>query len=549
MVETVPTFLSGRLVATAIDSGFLAGRTATGFGWLALLALAVLVGGYATRRTGMRLAAVTEPFRDELVRLVVTGTLRRSARAGTGDTAGVARLTHQVEVVRESFASLLIATQSFVISAAGALLGLFTLLPAVLVLVLPPLLLGLVVFRVALAAMAARERMIVQTEERVAETVHTLTGGIRDVVACGAEERAAATTGLHVDAQARASSDLARVTAANAVALFLGGWLPLLLVLVGAPWLVRGGATAGAVLGALTYLSQGLQPALQALVRTVGGSALWLVVTLDRIVEVATPPPATRPAQSATAVPTGFGVALRDVTFRYSPDAEPVVRHLDLQIPENDYLAVVGPSGVGKSTLAGLLAGTLEPQTGQISLGGVPLPRHSELTRRRVLLPQEAYVFAGTLRENVCYLRPDLTEDELDTAVDAVGLRELADRLGGYQAEIEPALLSAGERQLVTLVRAYLAAAPLIVLDEATCHLDPTAEARAEGAFARRGGTLIVIAHRISSALRAHRILVLDGSRVIVGTHDELLVCSPLYRDLVGCWAAGDGPAADHIFA
>ena len=107
--------------------------------------------------------------------------------------------------------------------------------------------------------------------------------------------------------------------------------------------------------------------------------------------------------------------------------------------------------------------------------------------------------------------------------------------------------LSAGERQLLTLVRASLASAPLVILDEATCHLDPAAEARVEEAFARRDGTLIVVAHRISSALRARHILVLDGHEALLGTHAELLERSELYRDLVGHWQAnGDGELPPH---
>jgi ATP-binding cassette subfamily C protein len=111
--------------------------------------------------------------------------------------------------------------------------------------------------------------------------------------------------------------------------------------------------------------------------------------------------------------------------------------------------------------------------------------------------------------------------------------------LGGYDAELDPATLSAGERQLVTLVRAYVSPARLVILDEASCHLDPAAEAVVEQAFARRPGTLIVIAHRISSALRAQRILVLDGTEVLHGTHEDLLERSALYRDLVGHWRSG----------
>jgi ATP-binding cassette subfamily C protein len=107
---------------------------------------------------------------------------------------------------------------------------------------------------------------------------------------------------------------------------------------------------------------------------------------------------------------------------------------------------------------------------------------------------------------------------------------------------VTPDGLSAGERQLLSLVRAYLSPAPVAVLDEATCHLDPAAERRAEEAFADRGGTLIVIAHRISSALRARRILVLDGATPVVGDHSTLMASSPLYRELLGYWEARPDP-------
>ena len=121
----------------------------------------------------------------------------------------------------------------------------------------------------------------------------------------------------------------------------------------------------------------------------------------------------------------------------------------------------------------------------------------------------------------------------------------LVTRLGGYGAELSPATLSAGERQLIALVRAHLSPARLAMLDEATCHLDPAAAARAEGAFADRPGALIVIAYRISSALRAQRVLVLDGTRAAVGDHASLLASSPLYRDLVGQWGTDHDPAAE----
>jgi ATP-binding cassette subfamily C protein len=173
-----------------------------------------------------------------------------------------------------------------------------------------------------------------------------------------------------------------------------------------------------------------------------------------------------------------------------------------------------------------------------VLLGDAPVAALDAPTaaRHRTLIPQEAYVFAATLRENLAYLRPDATDTVIYHAVDRLGASALVQRLGGLDGELDPRGLSAGERQLLTLVRSFISEAPLVILDEATCHLDPAAEAHVERAFAARDGSLIVIAHRISSALRARRVLLLDGEQALVGSHDELLLRSALYRDLVGHW-------------
>ncbi|MET9828162.1 ABC transporter ATP-binding protein [Streptomyces sp. NPDC006385] len=624
LVEAVPALLSGWLVARAVDRGFLAGRSAEGLGWLGLLACAVLVGAWGTRQATLQLAGVVEPFRDDLVTLATTGTLRRSARLGEAvDTAGVARLTEQVEIARESCGAVVMFVQSFAVTAVSVLLGLAALDPAFLLFVVPPLAAGLVLFLLALRAMAARQRAVVLADEAIAEQVSRVAGGLRDVTACGAEDVVRHRVGARIDEAARAARALARLTALRTAALGVGGWLPIVLILAGAPWLVRGGVTAGAIMGALTYVAQSLQPALRGFVQGLGGSGLWLLVTVGRILETAGPgvagapgdpgagaagasgpsegasapgasgapgatsvagasgasagagtarasgttagdtpltsgsasPRATAPPPPATTEPpagprpSDGRVELRGVTFAYAPSAEPVVQDLDLSLASGTHLAVVGPSGAGKSTLAALMAGVLPPRAGEVRLGGAPVRSldTGRLSLSRVLIPQEAYVFAGTLRENLAYLHPTATRPALDTAVQAIGATPLVERLGGYEAPVNPALLSAGERQLIALVRALLPPAPLVLLDEATCHLDPAAEAVAERAFVRRPSTLVVCAHRISSALRADLVLVMDGPRCRLGTHDQLLADCALYRDLIGHWdrATADTPGAD----
>jgi ATP-binding cassette subfamily C protein len=160
-----------------------------------------------------------------------------------------------------------------------------------------------------------------------------------------------------------------------------------------------------------------------------------------------------------------------------------------------------------------------------------------------VLLPEDAYVFGGTVRANLTYLAPDATTAAVEEAVRLLGADALVARLGGLDAELRPERLSGGERQLLALVRGYLSPAPLVLLDEAGSYLDAAGEGRVEAAFAARPGALVVIAHRISSALRAQRVLVMDGPSIAVGTHDELLTRSPLYRDLVGGWGGPPDPA------
>ncbi|GII62758.1 ABC transporter ATP-binding protein [Sphaerisporangium krabiense] len=539
LAEAAPAFLSGQALAHALDDGFAAGRPATGLAWLGLMAVAWLAAALGARQVLLAIAAIVEPFRDTLLRRVVAGTLYRTAASGMRpDSAALARLGRQVELARDSFAAVIAVSRSFLFSVTGVLVGVLTLMDAVLPLVLLPLAAGLALFSASLPAMARLQRRLILAEEGTASSVAAMVDALRDVTACGAEDRVAAAVGRDVTRQAEVAKALSRLTAARMLSLAVGGWLPILMVLVATPALVRDGATAGVILGTLTYVAQSLTPALGGLVQGVGVNGVRLVVALERILSMGPAPRQALAADGPGTPPRGALLRLRRVTFAYGPAAEPVVSDLSLVVREGDHLAVVGPSGIGKSTVAALAAGLLRPGEGQVLIGGVPVASLSgpALSAARVLIPQEAYVFRGTLGENLTYLAPGRSPSELDKAVDAVGMAELAARIGGYEALVDPSELSSGERQLIALTRAYLSPARLILLDEATCHLDPAAEARAEEAFAAREGTLIVIAHRLTSALRARRVLVMDGVRAQVGTHEEMIAASPLYRDLMGRW-------------
>ncbi|GAA4080924.1 ATP-binding cassette domain-containing protein [Streptomyces shaanxiensis] len=541
VLETGQTFLTGFALARALDEGFLAGRPGTGLAWLGVAGLAVLVGAYGTVRVYGAVAALAEPLRDRLVERVVSRGVREA------DAGALSGLTQQVEIARDTFAGLVMVSRSFVFTSVGAVVGLVSLDPLLLLVVGPPLAAGLGLFAATLRPLARRQETFLAADEALADGLGSVCPGLRDITAAGAEKRVAAATRSRVDAELRAARSLARWGVLRVASLALGGHLPIVLLLACTPWLLDSGVTPGALVGALAYVTQSLLPALHNLVHGLGTSGSRLVVVLRRLTREAPggaeaepgartevnleSPPRTCPAERPPAL------SLTSVTFAYGPSATPVIDDLDLTLAPGAHLAVVGPSGIGKSTLTALVAGLLEPGRGTVRLCGHPVPG-PEAAALRVLIPQEAYVFTGTLAENLGMLRAaPVPEAELLAAAGAVGLLPLLEALGGPAATVDPAALSAGERQLVALTRAYLSPAPVALLDEATCHLDAQAEERAERAFAARpGGTLVVVAHRISSARRADRVLVMDGRHTAYGTHEELLRRSPSYRDLVGGW-------------
>jgi len=540
IVDALPALFSGALVAMALDRGFLRQDYLAGLAWLAVLGAAAVVRAIAATRVFPWLGAVVEPLRDELVESVVTATLEHAVAGDGGDLASIARLTSQVETVRNLVSAMLRTMRPIAVTICASLTGLLVLAPAAAAISLPPVVAALALYGVLLRPLSRRQYARVVADERIAGETGAALMALRDVVACGAEARVAEAVGSSIDAQAAATRALARASAARRLVVAVGGELPLVLVLAAAPWLTRhAGMTIGDVAGAVTYLALNLLPAMRSLVGTVGSWGLQLAVVFRRLAEATRSPAVTPGSTNPGATPRGYTLELRGATFAYGPHSDPIFSELDLVIPEGDHVAIVGPSGIGKSTLADMLSGVIEPTGGEVLVDGLPLGRvdRAALTRSVALLPQQAYVFAGSLRENLTYLRQDCDDEDLDRAVNSLGLRSLIDRHGGYDSEITT--LSEGERQLIALARVWISPASVVVLDEATSQLDLATEAVVEKAFRRRGGTLVVVAHRMSSARRAQRVLLMDGGRITSVSDDDEVGSSVLYGTMVRHWESG----------
>jgi ATP-binding cassette subfamily B protein len=559
VIQTSCLLAGPALVRYGVDSGLLAGDgDALDMAAVAFLAVAII--GLLTGRSVIWLVSRTgerflRELRERTFRHLMNLSMDFYEREKTGRL--VSRMTADIDALQELISQGLVMFIQNILIFVGAIVVIFIMswqLALCTLVIVPPVLIASRWFR------RESNRAYLEVRESIGQNLATLQEGlegVRVVQAFGRERGWIRRFHDTNEAQYEANLETVRISAKYFPFVEFTGVLGIAVVVgMGGLFVDQGIITVGTVLAFVLYLNSLFEPIqqLSQLYNTVqsAGAALNKVFgLLDTDGTVMEKP-------GAVDLPDRGEIEVVNASFAYGggpPDTDGVqhpvgplvLRDVSLTVHPGERVALVGPTGAGKSTLAKLMVRFYDPREGTVSFGGVDLREatFASLRERIVVVPQEGFLFAGTVRDNIRVGRAEATDAEVEAAVAALGLSDI---VAGFPAGLDTEVrergsrLSAGAKQLVSLARAALADPALLVLDEATSNLDPGTERLVERALETltEGRTVIVVAHRLSTAARCDRIAVVDDGRLMeVGTHDELLERRGRYSRLFAAWDAG----------
>jgi ATP-binding cassette, subfamily B, bacterial len=555
VVETVAMQAGPLLTQIGIDRGIRQGDTTTIVVVSLLYFGAVALNGVASAARIAWTGRVGETLMFELRVRIFSHLQRLSVPFFTEEKAGrlMTRMTSDLESLTALFQDGLVqmVVQALTVVVVTAIL--FTMNPTLALVTLLVVVPGMVVLTWWFRGASLRSYGLVR--DRIAEVLAHLQENLSGIRIVTAHNRARHNVVEHrnIAGDYRAANDeTARVSAVygpSVEAIGIAGQA--FILLVGGRMVLEGDLMIGQLAAFVLYLTAFFAP-IQQMVQLYDtyqkGQA-----SVAKLQELLGTEPSVPEAPDAADLPPVVGeIRFEDVTFSYSP-GRPVLRHVDLTVAAGETFALVGPTGAGKSTLAKLVTRFHDPDCGRVLLDGHDLRDVSLTSLRRQLgvVPQEAFLFGGSMRDNIAFASPGASDAEVVEACRAVGIDDLVARLPqGIDTPVHErgVALSSGERQLLALARAFLARPRVLVLDEATSNLDLRSEAKIEHALdvLLEGRTAIVIAHRLATAMRADRIGVVDdGGIVELGTHAELVTAGGRYAAMFATWEAHAGGRAE----
>jgi len=535
------------LVRVAIDHGIRAGEP-TVLNRAVIGYLFAAISAYLSYRVGIRsLAWVGEEFLRDLRNRVFRAMLDQSPSYYDRTKAGVlvSRMTADIDSLGELMQYGLLMFISALLILTGSLITLALLnwqLLLVCLLVIPILVPASVAFK------REANNAYLQVRDGIAGTLSSLQEGISGVrvIQSFAREPIEGERFGEVNGQLY-RAHMRSVRAASwylPVVDFSGVLTTGLAIGVGGVMVRSGRMSLGTVAAFVLLLANMFDPVQQLsqlfnMIQSATASLAKLFEVIDSEIEVVE-------RVGAVELPEHGDLVIEDLAFRYG-SGPPVLSGIDLTIRAGERLALVGPTGAGKSSLAKVLARLYDPESGSVRFGGVDLRQASlaSLRQRIVVVPQEGFLFNGTIADNIRVANSDASDTEVELALERIGALERVLALpDGLSTEVRErgGRLSAGERQLVSLARAAIVNPAVLVLDEATSSLDPGTESIVEHAMEvlMAGRTVIVIAHRLSTAQRCDRIGVVDHGRIVeIGPHDELVSARGAYAELFAAWERG----------